>query len=96
MAKILLTINAQTVCSRGLYATRAYTGCVIVTVKFYKDHSYKICHIDYESDGAFYEHDYITDFVYDNITAEPKDIEKLTDIVSKRLPDVIYGKRKVA
>jgi hypothetical protein len=92
MAVICISLNEKLIRKDGIYAPRFFTGFADVTVKFDEDYVPEVINYKLE-DGEFYEHDYVTDYVYPNLDASDEDMKTLERYIAEKIDEVVYGKR---
>jgi hypothetical protein len=87
MAKIVVSLNEILIRKDGIYAPRFFTGIAEVLVKFDEDYYPEILKFDCDDGGEYYEHDYVTDFVYQDISPSDEDVK----VFEKALEDKILN-----
>jgi predicted ATP-grasp superfamily ATP-dependent carboligase len=90
VAKIIVSMQNILLTEQGAWAPRHYSGIVEVRVKFDDEGSYSILEID-NSDGEFYEYDYLADFKFEGIIPSKADVKVLNSAVEFKVERVIYG-----
>lgn len=90
MAIICISLNEKLITTNGNWAPRFFTGFVDVTVKFDDDYIPSVIKYTLE-DGEFYEHDYTTDYVYNNVSPTDDDMKILEKHIQEKIHTVVYG-----
>lgn len=90
MAIICISLNEKLITNNGNWAPRFFTGFVDVTVKFDEDYVPEVVNYKLE-DGEFYEHDYVTDYVYHDVSPNDDDMKTLEKYIQDKIEEVVYG-----
>lgn len=88
MATLIVSLNEVIIRKEGIYAPRFFTGIVEVLVKFDSDYYPNILKVD-SSDGEYYEHDYVTDFVYQNMDPSAEDVAVFNEALRNKVLSVL-------
>lgn len=91
VAVIVISLNEKLIRTEGLYAPRFFTGIVDVVVKFDDDYRPRVINYTMDGGGEFYEHNYVTDFVYSNMDPSDDDMKKLEIYIEQKIDEVVYG-----